>query len=273
MSALLVVVIVAGAVSAACWIASLLTRDTSWVDRCWSIVPVVYVWIFAGAAGFTDVRLLVMAALVTLWGARLTFNFARKGGYTGVEDYRWAVLRGRMSPAAFQLFNFFFIVVFQNALLVLITLPALTALENRTPFGPLDAGLAVIFLLALVGETVADQQQWNFHRWKAAETAAGREPAPRFLQWGLWSASRHPNFFFEQAQWWILFLMGAAAAGTVLVWTVAGAALLTALFVGSTIFTESITRSKYPEYADYQARVSPIVPFFPRKGAVPVPEG
>jgi len=273
MNPLLVVLVVAGAVSAACWIASLLTRDTSWVDRIWSVVPVVYVWIFAGASGFTDVRLLVMASLVTLWGARLTFNFARKGGYTGVEDYRWAVLRARMSPAAFQVFNLFFIVLFQNALLVLIALPALTALEHPTAYGPLDAALAVLFLAALVGETVADQQQWNFHRWKAAEVAAGREPQPRFLQTGLWRTSRHPNFFFEQAQWWIFFLMGAVATGSVLVWTVAGAALLTCLFIGSTVFTESITRSKYPEYAGYQARVSPIIPFIPRRSAVPVTEG
>jgi len=272
MTPLLVVLIAAAAVCAFCWIASLVTKDTSWVDRLWSVVPVVYVWIFAAASGLTDVRLVVMAVLVTLWGARLTFNFARKGGYTGVEDYRWAVLRGRMSPAAFQLFNLFFIVLYQNALLVLITLPALTALENPTPFGPLDGLLAALFLAALVGETIADQQQWDFHTWKAAEAAAGREPSPRFLQTGLWRVSRHPNFFFEQAQWWLFFLIGASAAGTVLVWTVVGAALLTVLFVGSTIFTESITRSKYPEYADYQARVSPIVPWIPRR-LVAVREG
>jgi steroid 5-alpha reductase family enzyme len=272
MTPLLVVLIVAAAVCAFCWIASLVTKDTSWVDRLWSVVPVVYVWIFAAASGLTDVRLVVMAVLVTLWGARLTFNFARKGGYTGVEDYRWAVLRGRMSPAAFQLFNLFFIVLYQNALLVLITLPALTALENPTPFGPLDGLLAALFLAALVGETIADQQQWDFHTWKAAEVAAGRAPSPRFLQTGLWRVSRHPNFFFEQAQWWLFFLIGASAAGTVLVWTVVGAALLTVLFVGSTIFTESITRSKYPEYADYQARVSPIVPWIPRR-LVAVREG
>ena len=42
-----------------------------------------------------------MLALVTLWGARLTFNFARKGGYApGGEDYRWAVLRARMNGLA-----------------------------------------------------------------------------------------------------------------------------------------------------------------------------
>lgn len=273
MDPLLTVLIIAGAAAAFCWLTSIVTRETSWVDRLWSILPVAYVWVFAAASGLSDTRLVVMAILVTLWGARLTFNFARKGGYTGMEDYRWAVLRGRMSRAQFELFNVGFIVIFQHALLVLITLPAFVAYQHPGRMGVLDWLLAALFLALLVGETIADQQQWRFHRWKAAEVAAGRAPQPRFLQTGLWRSSRHPNFFFEQAQWWILFLMGAAAAGTVLVWTVAGAALLTALFVGSTIFTESITRSKYPEYADYQARVSPIVPFFPRKGAVPVPEG
>jgi len=225
----------------------------------------VYVWIFAGYAGFADLRLDVMAVLVTLWGARLTYNFARKGGYTGVEDYRWPILRARMSPAQFQLFNLFFIVLYQNAILVLITLPAFTAYENRTPFGPLDVLLALLFLVLLAGETLADQQQWDFQRRKAEAIAAGRDPGPRFLQDGLFRFSRHPNFFFEQAQWWVLFLFGAVAAGSLLQWTVLGAALLTLLFVGSTRFTESITKSKYPEYADYQATTSAVVPWFPRR--------
>ena len=98
------VLIVAGVASAFCWIASLVTKDTSWVDRLWSIVPAIYVWIFAIDAvvvGRPDARLFLMAVLVTLWAARLTFNFARKGGYTGMEDYRWAILRGRMSRPAF----------------------------------------------------------------------------------------------------------------------------------------------------------------------------
>ena len=62
----------------------------------------------------------------------------------------------------------------------------------------------------------------------------------------------------------MFFLFAVAATGTLLHWTVAGAVLLTALFIGSTVFTESITRSKYPEYADYQAPTSAIVPWFPR---------
>ncbi len=210
-----------------CCVTSLITKENSWVDRLWSIVPVAYVWVFAIAAGLADVRLDVMAGLVTLWGARLTFNFARKGGYSGMEDYRWAVLRGRMSRAQFAVFNLLFIVLYQNAILVLITLPAYTAYQNQTPFGPLDVLLTVVFLALLAGETMADQQQWEFHTRKAADVAAGREPSPRFLQSGLFRLSRHPNFFFEQAQWWVLFLFGAVAAGSLLQWTVLGAFLLT----------------------------------------------
>jgi steroid 5-alpha reductase family enzyme len=266
MSPLLIVALIAGAVCLFVWVISLITHEHSWVDRLWSIVPVIYVWVFALSTGLTDARLTVMAILVTLWGARLTFNFARKGGYSGTEDYRWPVLRARMKPWQFQVFNLLFIVLYQNALLVLITLPAFTAYLNPRPFGLLDVVITVLFLALLLGETVADQQQWNFHRWKAAEVAAGREPNPRFLQTGLWKFSRHPNFFFEQAQWWALFLFGAIAAGSLLQWTVLGAFLLTILFVGSTNFTESITKSKYPEYADYQATTSAIIPL-PRRRA------
>jgi steroid 5-alpha reductase family enzyme len=262
-------VIIGTAACAFAWIASLLTGDTSWVDRMWSIVPVIYVWVFAAAAHLTNARLDVMAALVTVWGVRLTYNFARKGGYSGVEDYRWAVLRSSMSPRQFQLFNLFFIALYQNALLVLITLPAETAYQHRsTSFGPIDVLLTVLFLLFTIGETVADQQQWNFHQWKKAEVRAGRTPNPRFLQRGLFGLSRHPNYFFEVAQWWVVFLFGALAARSVLEWTVIGPVLLTLLFVGSTRFTEKISLSHYPEYELFQRSTSPVIPWFAHSVAV-----
>lgn len=268
MSPLIVALGIAAVASAFCWIASLVTKDTSWVDRIWSIVPVVYVWTFAIGAGMRDARLDVMAVLVLLWGARLTFNFARKGGYAGVggdhEDYRWAVLRAGMSPALFQVFNLLFIVIFQNAVLFLIASPAWTAFRHPGSFGPLDVVLTVLFAAFLVGETVADQQQWRFHQWKKAEAAAGREPSPRFRQTGLFRVSRHPNFFFENAQWWVIALFGVVAARG-LDWTDLGVVLLLAIFIGSVRFTEQITRSKYPEYAEYQRRTSAVIPWFPRR--------
>jgi steroid 5-alpha reductase family enzyme len=254
------------AVCVVTWLLSVATGEHSWVDRIWSVAPVCYVWVYAAATGMRDVRLVVLACLVTLWGARLTFNFARKGGYArGGEDYRWAVLRSRMGRRAFALFNLFFIVIYQNLLLWLITLPAWTAYRNPTPVNALDLLAALLFLGLLAGETTADQQQWNFHRRKSERASAGLPVDPPFLTTGLFRYSRHPNFFFEQAQWWVVFLFGAIAAGSVLQWTVVGAVLLSVLFVGSTVFTESISGAKYPQYADYQARTSAIVPWPPRR--------
>ena len=274
MSPLVLTVLIGVAACAFAWIASLLTGDTSWVDRLWSIVPVIYVWVFAATARLANPRLDVMAVLVTLWGVRLTYNFARKGGYRGVEDYRWAVLRSSMRPWQFQFFNLFFIVLYQNALLVLITLPAWTAYQHRsTPFGPFDVLLATLFLVFIIGETVADQQQWNFQQWKSAEVRAGRTPNPRFLQSGLFRFSRHPNYFFELAQWWVAFLFAVTAARSIFEWTALGPILLTLLFVGSTRFTEKMSLAHYPEYELFQRSTSAVIPWFAHSVAiVQVPE-
>ncbi|WP_022893370.1 DUF1295 domain-containing protein [Agromyces subbeticus] len=265
MGPLLVCLVIGATITLATWLASVATREYSWVDRIWSIAPIVYVWVFAAASGF-DARLVLMSVLVSAWGIRLTLNFARKGGYRpGGEDYRWSVLRGRMSRAQFAVFNLLFISIYQNAVILLFCLPAYTVFEaGASSLGTADVVLSIIFVALLAGETLADEQQWAFHRWKAAERAAGRTPQPGFLQSGLFRYSRHPNFFFEQAQWWVFYGFAVAATGVWLHWSVSGAVLLTTLFVGSTIFTESISRSKYPDYDAYRARTSPIVPWIPR---------
>jgi steroid 5-alpha reductase family enzyme len=250
----------------ATWLLSVFTREYSWVDRIWSLAPIGYAGIFAGRGRFADARLDVMFALIALWGLRLTFNFARKGGYArGGEDYRWAVLRTRMTPRQFQVFNLLFITLYQNAILLVITLPGYTALEHRGRFGVADVVLTALFVAFLIGETVADQQQWRFQQWKRAQLDAGRDPV-RFLQTGLFRYSRHPNFFFEQAQWWVVAAFGVVAARSVQ-WTVLGAVLLTLLFVGSTRFTESISLARFPEYAHYQRRTRALGPWPSRRRA------
>jgi steroid 5-alpha reductase family enzyme len=159
----------------------------------------------------------------------------------------------------YQLFNIVFIVIIQNALIFGMTVPAYFA-NPDLPFGAVDFGFAALFLGLLAFETLADQQQWDFHQAKKAGKAKG------FLQTGLFSVSRHPNFFAEQGQWWVLYFWAAAATGVLWHWSIAGAFVLTALFAGSLRFTETITSGKYPEYRDYQKRVSALIPWFPRKG-------
>lgn len=266
MSPLHLAALACAVVAGICWILSIITREYSWVDRIWSILPPVYVGFYAYKTGFGDPRLVLMTALSALWGARLTFNFARKGGYArGGEDYRWAELRRRMRPWQYQVFNFLFIAGFQNALLFALALPAWVALEHRgAPLGPADLAAAALFLALLAGETIADQQQWRFQSDKKERRARGEPTPEEFVTTGLFRFSRHPNFFCEISQWWVFYAFGVIAGGRWLDVSIVGPLVLTALFHGSTRFTEELSLAKYPAYAEYQRRVSRLIPWLPR---------
>jgi steroid 5-alpha reductase family enzyme len=262
-----------GAVILLTFVVGQLTGNNSQVDKLWSIVPAPYAWYMTWKGGM-DERMVLMSVLVTIWAARLTFNFARRGGYSwkfweGEEDYRWEVLRQRpgfKNPFVWLLFNLFFICFYQNTLIFLFTVPVIAALaDNAAPLGIFDWILAVIYVALVVMEFVADQQQFDFQTEKYRRKNAGEdlgEYADGFIQTGLWSKMRHPNYFAEQAIWVVFYLFSVAATGEWLNWTIVGAVLLVILFKGSSDFSEDISAKKYPKYADYQKRVGRFLPKF-----------
>jgi steroid 5-alpha reductase family enzyme len=74
-----------------------INKNYSQIDRVWSMIPVLYnchYALWARMSGLPTHRLDHVMAVSVLWGARLTFNYWRKGGYQiGHEDYRWVVVR------------------------------------------------------------------------------------------------------------------------------------------------------------------------------------
>ena len=256
----------AGGFALLCWVLSLITKEYSWVDRLWSITPALFAVHFAAYVGFTDLRLNLMAGLAVLWGVRLTYNFARKGGYKpGGEDYRWEEVQKKIGPAWFQVLNATFLAPFQNFLLLFIALPSYAAYQHvGTQLNALDYAAAWAFFVFFAGETVADEQQWKFQTDKHAAIARGETPQADFLTTGLFRYSRHPNFFCEQAMWWSFYLFSVAAGAGWLNWTISGAAMLTLLFQGSTTLTEKLSLRKYPGYAAYQKTTSRLIPWFPK---------
>jgi steroid 5-alpha reductase family enzyme len=225
-------------------------------------------------------RMAIIAALVWVWGSRLTYNFFRKGGYalTG-EDYRWKIIQQGVHPILFQIFNIVFIAFIQNVLLASILSPvyvAWTASYNArnnmtTPLNEIDYLAAALALTCLLIEAVADQQQWNFQTAKYAAINAGKRLtgpyAKGFIDTGLFKYSRHPNFFAEQCFWWSLCLFATAATGRWTGWWMGGAAALSALFQGSTWLTEKITAEKYSKYKEYQQTTSRLMLWFPGKAS------
>lgn len=258
------------ATASLCFIISSFTDNYSQVDKIWSIMPIIYVWIVCVDSGF-EPRILLMALLVTIWGIRLTYNFARRGGYSwkfweGEEDYRWSILRAKPEFQAtwkWILFNLFFISLYQMGLILLFTLPILKSMNGIT-LGISDWVLSILFIGLVFIESIADQQQWNYQSKKHRLIAAGQALSPEyqkgFTHHGLWAFSRHPNYAAEQAIWIVFYLFSVTATGIYINWSIAGCILLLLLFKGSSDFSEGITLGKYPDYIEYQKKTGRFVP-------------
>jgi steroid 5-alpha reductase family enzyme len=246
-----------------CFAVSTLSKNYSQVDKLWSLLPIGYTWYVAWSAGMSP-RLVLMAVLATLWGLRLTYNFARRGGYhllfwKGDEDYRWGVLRQQgkfKNPWIWALFNLFFISLYQNTLILLFTLPTLVAWQGSDQtLGWADGFLTLAFLILLYLETRADQQQYEFQEEKYRRIREGLPLGTYekgFCDTGLWGKVRHPNYAAEQAIWLVFYLFSVAATGRWVNWSMTGVILLMLLFIGSSDFSEKISAEKYPAYKGYQ---------------------
>lgn len=272
-----ILAIICGSSVLYCFIVGEISRNNSQMDKLWSLLPIAYTWVIAGMGGM-KIRLVIIAIVVTIWGLRLTYNFAKKGAYslkfwTGVEDYRWVYLRKQKilkNKFVWAIFDLLFISGFQNFLVLAMTLPAVAIMETDKSFGVWDIIALILMVGFLALEIVADHQQNKFQVKKYEYLNSGKKleelPDPYnrgFLVKGLWSMMRHPNYLGEQGIWVALYLFTIGAGVTqygIFNWSIVGAMLLLMIFMGSSRMSESMSNKKYPEYKNYQKQVFKYIP-------------
>lgn len=257
-----------------CFLVGEISKNYSQVDKVWSIAPMIYVWFFTYHSDF-NLRMMLMSILVTIWGIRLTYNFARKSGYSiyfwrGEEDYRWKILKERVPifniKIVWSIFNLLFICLYQMGLIFLFSLPVLAAWQgDSSALNIYDLIIAILMLSFIITESIADKQQFEFqsNKYKKIdnnESLTG-DFKRGFLSNGLWSISRHPNFISEQLIWVTFYLFSISATGVYLNWSIIGCVLLIILFYNSANYTESISEKKYPDYKQYKKKVSMFLGF------------
>lgn len=247
----------------ACWLLSVITREYSWVDRIWNLCPPLFCLMVAADADFSSARLNVMTLLVFAWGARLTFNLARKGGYRrGGEDYRWEAVREQLGPIKFQILNLTFVAPGQLLVLWLFTSPVHQAWTGQDrPLNFLDAAAMALFVVFWVVEAINDQHMWTFQQDKKRRIEAGEPVTQPFVTSGLFKYCRHPSYVCEMGMWTVFYLFGVAATGQWIHWSGLGFIFLMFIFLGSTRLGESISLDRYPSYRDYQASTPRFIPF------------
>jgi len=136
-----------------------------------------------------DVRSLALAAMVVIWAARLgSFLFVRI--HRSGSDDRFDEIK--VNPLAFLR-----VWIMQGLWVSITAAAAWIAIaaepEDRVPFD-VFAGIGIaLWIVGMLIEVVADLQKNAF---KADPANEGR-----FIRTGLWSRSRHPNYFGEILAW------------------------------------------------------------------------
>lgn len=229
-------------------------RNSSFYDAYWSVIPpllLLYWWSQAGPE-VDRLRCALVAGVVVLWSIRLTFNWIRSFPGLHHEDWRYPMLRRRASRWEF-LADLFAIHLIPTVQVFVGMLPVYVAVTRPGPGLTWLAWLATaIGLAAIALEFIADQQMRDFVTTQSPGQACTR---------GLWSWSRHPNYFGEFGYWFALALFGVAAAPAEAWWLFVGAALMLAMFLFASIpMMEQRSLARRPEYQQVIDRVSRFVP-------------
>jgi steroid 5-alpha reductase family enzyme len=238
------------------WVLSLRLQDASVADVCWGLGFVLLAWLYCLLSPTLTPRSWLVAALITLWGARLSRHIFRRNHGKG-EDPRYQAMRASHGQAFWwrSLFTVFWL---QGAILWFVALPLLAAVRAAQPAAltAVDGFGGLLFAVGFGFEVVGDRQ---LRRFRADPSNRGQ-----VLDRGLWRYTRHPNYFGDAALWWGLYAIAAATPGGWL--TVLSPALMTFLLMrvsGVTLLEQSLTTSK-PGYRAYIARTPAFFPWFPR---------
>jgi steroid 5-alpha reductase family enzyme len=239
------------------WAVSLALKNSSIVDIFWGFGFVLSSWLyfFLAPEGFL-LRKLILLALVTIWGLRLTIHILTRN-WGKAEDFRYQKWRAE-AGSSWWIRSLFKVFLLQGLLMWLISAPLLGAqfFKMRLAFTWIDALAILVWVIGFFFESVGDAQLAHF---RADPANKGK-----LLNTGVWQLTRHPNYFGDAAQWWGFYLLALIAGGW---WTVFSPILMTLFLIqvsGIALLEKTLAETK-PGYREYMASTSAFLPWFPKK--------
>jgi steroid 5-alpha reductase family enzyme len=206
----------------------------------------VLIALISAATGTGDLwRRLLLVVLVGVWGLRLALHMVQRSRGHG-EDPRYTELLSALRK----------IYLTQAVALWFVSLPLQVSAVSHGSVLPVVVLGVVIWLVGWTFETVGDAQLKAF---KADASNKGK-----IMDRGLWSWTRHPNYFGDSAVWWGLFLVSASAWPGV--FTLLSPVAMTYFLVfatGARLLERSM--EKRPGYREYQQRTSYFLPRPPKR--------
>lgn len=238
-------------------------RNSSFYDAYWSVVPplLLFYWWYRSGSEVDQLRVWLITVVVMLWAIRLTANWMYAFPGLHHEDWRYPMFKER--AGRFEIVADLVAIHLIPTLQVFLGMvPVYVAVTRPGPGVEWLAWIAfAVGMAAVLLELVADVQMHRF----VAERRTGEA-----MDRGLWSWSRHPNYFGEFSFWAALALFGIAAAPEDWWWLILGALAILAMFLGASIpMMEERNLQRRPAYQDVIDRVSRFVPWPPKRESAP----
>jgi steroid 5-alpha reductase family enzyme len=233
------------------WLISLALKDASIVDMFWGPGFILVGCSYAATVpGGPTPRGVLVLALVTVWGLRLALHIGIRNAGSG-EDFRYRKWRTE-ADRSFWWISYFKVFLLQAVMLWIASSPLLLAqLDETTEVRAADCLGLALWIFGFLFETVADRQLRNFKKNPAN--------SGRVMRSGLWSLSRHPNYFGETVLWWGIGLLALPGDGWL---SLVGPVIITFLLlkVSGVTLLDAALEERRPGYADYMATTPAFVP-------------
>ena len=226
-------------------------RNSSFYDAYWSVIPPLLLFYWWSQGDGDPVRTWLITVLVVVWAVRLTANWVYAFPGLHHEDWRYPMFRERAGRFEFVA-DLVAIHLIPTLQVFLGMVPVYVAVT--TPGGGLAWLSVIAFVVGMAAVTLEGVADVQMHRFVASARPGD------VMDRGLWSWSRHPNYFGEFGFWLALALFGLAAAPQAW-WLFAGAAAMLAMFLGASIpMMETRSLQRRPGYQAVIDRVSRFVP-------------
>jgi steroid 5-alpha reductase family enzyme len=249
--------LLAAALMTLLWLIERRTKNAGIVDVGWAAGVGMIAIFLAATSESTNSRGWLAAAMLGLWSLRLARHLLLDRVLGHAEDGRYQTLRRRWGRRAGAWFFVFFQVQALLAWLFALPVAVATHAERPLPDG-WDAVAVVVWLIAIIGESLADRQLRLFR----ADSSHRRQTCRA----GLWRYSRHPNYFFEWLHWWAYVPLVYGASGWWITLFMPALMLLFLFRITGIPATEAqAVQSRGEDYRRYQRTTSAFVPWFPRE--------
>ena len=242
------------------WVIGLIQGNHSMMDGFYGFGYATTAWITFWLSDAHSMYAGILFLMISLHGCRLGYYLSRRWlGYrkTTGGDARYLDFVKKFQPGYWWK-SFVIVMQPQTIVIMLIGLPATYGImgnaDATTPMNWIGLLGMLVFGVGSYYEWIADGQLQAF---KHDPTHKGR-----YLEHGVWSLTRHPNYFGNTLVWWGIWLV-AVAGNPAMWWTIAGPAFNTIMLtkILGKAFQDKFMGSR-PEYKELIAKRSGFLPKF-----------